>query len=1109
MYKKFTHIFCTPQGYTHKFWRVMKLTTIILIAMIMQVSAATFAQRVTYQNKHATIEEIFQQIRKQTGYNVLVSANKIQNAPQKEVSFKETPLQEVMIEALDGLPLTFEIQDKTVLIKDKELSLIDKAKAFFAQVTITGKVQDETGQPMIGVSVTIKSTSKGTATDAKGNYTITVPDDKTIIIFSFVGYETQQFTAKDLQSGSTITLKASTTNLKEIVVSKGYYTTTQELNTGNVVRISGEDLAKQPVSDPIIALEGRVAGLFITQSSGIPGSNPVVQLRGKNSIAQGNDPLYIVDGVPFSSQSLTNTTNGGGVIGDGTSPGTGMSPFNILDPSNIESIEILKDADATAIYGSRGANGVILITTKHGKPGKTVVNFDLSQGAGQTASKLDLMNTQQYLAMRRQALKNDGLLPGASDYDLNGTYDQNRYTDWQKVFTGGTAQYTNLQGSLSGGTANLQFNLGGGYRRETTVFPGNYNDQKGTAHINLIYRSPDQKFQTNFSAQYANDNSLLPSSNSFDSAILLAPNAPALYNPDGTINWQYNSSGSATFFNPVASTLMSSQATTSNLIGNLQVNYEVLPGLKIKTSLGYTKGQMIQSNQQYAGVNPGPPNAFTRSNSIATTNNQTWIFEPQISYSGIILKGKLDLLVGMTEQQNQYNSIAYTSNGFSSDALVANPSFGSNFSLNGTFDVSEYHYAAVYGRVGYDWLDKYLLNLTARRDGSSRFGPGNQFGNFGAVGAGWIFSKEKFATGIPWLSFGKLRASYGVTGSDQIGNYRYLSAYSAYRANYQGIGTIYPTNIANPTFRWESNQKLEGGLDLGMLNDRIYLSIDYFRNRSGNQLVTYNLPLSSGFNNIITNLPAVVQNTGLEVQLNSTNVNTKAFKWTSSFNITVPGNKLVSYPDLALSTYAPTFIVGQSILLKRLYHYTGVDPQTGLYTLQDFNGDGVLNNADKVPVLTSPKYYGGFDNSFTFQNFELDIFLQFTKQLGQNYLVTFPNPGRYNSAISNLPTAFQNAWQQTGDHTAYGRYSSLSGIAIGNTDAGFSDASFIRLKTVQLSYQLPFAWRQKMHMQNFRLFLQGQNLLTLTKYQGLDPENQNVTGLPPLRMFAAGINLRF
>ncbi|MES2277114.1 MAG: TonB-dependent receptor plug domain-containing protein [Bacteroidota bacterium] len=444
----------------------MKITTFFMLISILTVSAASYAQKITLNERRASLEQLLDKVRQQSGYNIVYSDELLSKSHTVTLTLKEVSLEDALKAILADQTLTYEIENKTIIIKEREVSLLDKAKALLAQVTVTGKVQDETGQPMVGVTVKIKNTTLATSTDAKGVYSITVPDDKTIIVFSFIGYENLEFMANDIPAGSTVTLKATAQNLQEVVVNKGYYTVKQIENTGSVSIVKGEDIRKQPVSDPMMALEGRVPGLYIQQASGVPGANMKIQLRGQNSIANGNNPLYIVDGVPFPSTTLTSSVLGSGALGlpvNNNTPAnsafrqtsTGLSPFNSLSTEDIESIEVLKDADATAIYGSRGANGVILITTRKGRQGDTKIDAGISAGFGEIASKFKLLNTQQYLAVRREAFYNDSIAnpvanikPGPEDYDINGTWDRSRYTDWQKVLIGNKAHFNTARLSL-------------------------------------------------------------------------------------------------------------------------------------------------------------------------------------------------------------------------------------------------------------------------------------------------------------------------------------------------------------------------------------------------------------------------------------------------------------------------------------------------------------------------------------------------------------------------------------------------------------------------------------------------------------------------------------
>jgi TonB-dependent starch-binding outer membrane protein SusC len=1104
-----------------KLIRIMKLTGILLFAAALHVSAASKAQTVTYSAKTTPLVSVFAAIEQQTGYVFFYNSKDLQGTSLVTVSLQKVPLKDALEQILATQPVTFDIQGNTIAITRKTRSTDVGGTTDIAAPPpgeVHGHVTDSVGRPLEGANVQIKGDKHGAQTDKNGDFVLKNAAENATLIISNIGYEAQ--TVK-LTGGKEVrvTLRVSQSQLDQVVF-KGYYNSTNRLNTGDVTTVSGETINQQPVTDPILALEGRVPGLYIQQTSGAPGAYSTIRIMGQNSISNGNDPLYIVDGVPFSSVSLTSTSMGVGSIPGPTSStynanGGGLSPFNTLNPADIENIEVLKDADATAIYGSRGANGVILITTKRGKAGATRFDMNVYSGAAQVTRMLHLMNTPQYLEMRREAFKNDGLAvpsistsPSDNNYDVNGFWDTNRYTNWEKVLVGNANNFTNAQASVSGGTANTQFVVGGGYSKQGTVFLGNFFDQKASARVNLTHVSTNQRFHLQLGASYVYDNSDLPTSD-FTNAITLAPDAPALYNADGSVNWAiYN--GTATFGNPIASSTGSSKAASTDLISNLNLSFEVLPGLQLKANLGYNKEEMYQSqiDPSTAVAPPNNANSYSRSFGYANSSANSWIIEPQLNYKDKIGLGRLETLVGSTFQQNVSNSITGYASGYSSDALIPDPLAAAYTGLQGA-SFAMYRYEAVYGRLGYNVEDKYIVNFTARRDGSSRFGPSKQFGNFGAAGIGWIFSKERmFADHFPGLSFGKIRASYGVTGNDQIGDYQYLSAYSPDGYTYEGIGGLYPTQLTNPYFAWEVVKKLEAGLDLGFLKDRILVSGTVFRNRTGNQLVGESLPEITGFGSVQFNLPAIVQNTGLELSINTINIQSNKFKWATSANLTISSNKLVAFPDIrAYPAYYNEYVIGKPLFILRVDHYIGVNPETGLYTFATKNVNGSPSNQEKVFKTVTQKFYGGIQNKFTYNGFQLDIFVQFVNQLGRNYQYALENPpGVYNT---NQPTDVLSRWTKAGDVTAIQRFTTNQFNSYGQfqySDGVIVNASFVRLKNLALSYTLPNKWMGKSFVQNVRVYLQCQNLLTITNYPGLDPETGGLT-LPPLRMVTAGVQV--
>ncbi|MGQ2981862.1 SusC/RagA family TonB-linked outer membrane protein [Flavobacterium sp.] len=971
-----------------------------------------------------------------------------------------------------------------------------------SQLQITGFVTDASG-PLPNVTINVKGTNIFTSTGDNGKFSITA-SSADVLVFSYLGFATKEI-AVGSQTSINVVLVEDSTQLEEVTINAGYYSVKDKERTGSIARISAKDIEKQPVSNPLAAMQGRMAGVSIIQSTGVPGGGFDIQIRGKNSIrTEGNTPLYIVDGIPFGTENLGNTFTSAGIL-----PGNGISPLNSLNPADIASIEVLKDADATAIYGSRGANGVVLITTKKGRAGKTRFNVNSYTGVGSISRKLKLMNTEQYIAMREQAFTNDGLteLPSYA-YDVNGTWDRNRSTDWQDQLIGGTAYLNSTQATVSGGSESTQFLLSATHYRETTVFPGDFAYRKTSVNFNVNHLSDDRKFEISLSGNYTGDNNNLLGTDLTKQAYTLAPNAPEPYNADGELNWE-----NSTWNNPYRLLEENYLAKNNNLIANGVLLYRPFDGWEVKAALGFTDSRLRESKASPHTMYD-PAFGFGSEQSSLYLNDaklQSWNFEPQLSFNRDILGGTVNALVGGTFQSRSRVQSGLLAYGFTNNNLINNVAAASNIFALGTNN-SEYRYAALFGRINYAYGNRYFLNLTGRRDGSSRFGPGKRFANFGAIGAAWLFSQENFvAENMQWLSFGKLRGSYGTTGSDQIGDYQFLNTYDLSGFGYQGVIGLEPSRLFNPDFSWETNKKLEAALELGFFKDRLLVSAAHYFNRSSNQLVGIPLPGTTGFSLITANLDATVQNTGWEFELQGRPIRNDNFRWTTSVNFTLPRNKLISFPNLEGSTYANLYVIGQALDIQKVYHYTGMNPQTGIYEFEDYDGDGQITAAhdrEKI-VRTSPTFFGGFQNSLSYGKWQLDFLFQFVKQMGSNYNSSGVLPG----IASNLPADFTNAWQQPGDNAAIQPYT--TGLNAETTDAyyrfitsnaAFSDASFVRLKNLSLSYTLPTIWSDST---SCRIYMQGQNLFTVTRFKGADPENQSSISLPPLRVFSLGVELNF
>lgn len=973
-------------------------------------------------------------------------------------------------------------------------------EVYAQNITTTGIVSDNNGA-LPGVTITVKGKSSSTLSNENGNYAITTsPTD--ILVFSYIGFKTVEIAVTGRQTINLL-MREDASMLQEVTINAGYYSVKEKERTGSIARITSKDIEKQPISNPLAAMQGRMSGVNITQSTGTPGGGFAIQIRGVNSLrGNGNEPLYIVNGVPYGSQSLGNTELTNGILQ------TQSSPLNSINPSDIESIEVLKDADATAIYGSRGANGVVLITTKKGKSGKALISMQASTTIGKITNNVKLLDTQQYLAMRQEAFENDGITQySITDYDVNGTWDQTRYTDWQKELIGNNALISTILLSLSGGNAETQYLLSGTWRDETTVFKGDAHYAKGAVHSSITHRSSNEKFKLQFSTDYSNDKNTLPVTDFTRMAYTLAPNAPALYDDKGNLNWE-----NGTFENPLSNLIGTYFTNTQNLIANTLLSYKLGNGFEIKSSFGYTDTRLSETRTR-PNTMFNPIFEVTTALSRLVVNKgtrQSWIIEPQITWSHKWDKMDLSILAGTTFQNLKQESLALEGYGFANKNVINSLAAANSITIL-NHDLTEYSYNAAFGRLNVNWNGQYILNLTARRDGSSRFGSDRRFANFGAIGGAWVFSNEKFLKNNHIISFGKLRSSYGITGNDQIGDYQYLDTYTVTANNYNGTTGMAPARLFNPDFGWETNKKLEAAIELGFLHDRVFLTTAAFLNKSGNQLVGVPLPGTAGFTSYQANLDATVQNSGLEFDLHTVNIKTKNFNWSTSLNLSILRNKLLEFPGLQGSTYKNTFVIGESLNIRKAYHLTGINPTTGLYAFMDYNNDGVISSTEDRQIIidTTPEFFGGLTNQFSYKNWSLDFLFQFVKQQGSDVLATFPITG----AFSNQPIGVLNHFPENGIDSYVQQYSTgakpAAVTAFSNftrSDALVTNASYIRLKSIALAYQLPSFAQKNVSGQ---IYLQGQNLLTFTSYDGPDPENQSGVYLPPLQQITLGIQLSF
>lgn len=978
----------------------------------------------------------------------------------------------------------------------------------FTAVSITTKAQTRTisgtvtssGNPLSGVVISQQGSDQVTRTGNNGTYTLQVSAENTILLFRHPDYAEKKFTLTH-QTVVNISLEQKVKGIEEVILNAGYYKVKDKERTGSIAKVSAKDIENQPVTNVLSSAQGRMAGVSITQNSGVPGGGFDVQIRGKNSIRrEGNEPLYIVDGVPLSSETSS-------LFAATILPWSAINPLNSINPDDIESFEVLKDADATAIYGSRGANGVILITTKKGKRGKTELKLNTSYSLSRVANRLKMMNTEQYLQMRREAYQNDGIsnIP-ASGYDLK-SWDQSRYTDWQKILIGNNAEASSIQLSLSGGSENLSYLLSYGRQEQTTVFPADFRYKTNNLTGNFTFRSPDKRIEVNMNNAFSFQKNNVQNDDLTKKSLQLSPNAPALYTSSGDLNWE-----NSTFTNPLA--LLNSEYLNSTVMINngTNISYRLFPFLSLKLNGGITY-QDFEEHSFKPNTVYNPAFGLTSAYSSSSQNNQTvfsYLLEPQISADFGWKHHRFDILIGTTLQQSETRQGSIQGLGFESNALIRNIGAAATKIVSAQIR-SQYYYTAAFTRLNYQYKKRYIINLTARRDGSSRFGPDNRFGNFGAVGAAWIISEEPWMKKLPWLSFAKLRGSIGSTGNDKIGDYQYLNTYSVTTGIYNGTVGLSPSRLYNPDFSWEKTIKREAALELGIFKNRLNVSAAYYNNTSSNQLVGIPLPATSGFPTIQSNLNANVRNTGWEFEISARPFSSSQLKYETSLNLSIPRNKLLEFPNLEGSTYANQYMIGYPMSLVKVYQFEGVDPATGLYRFKDFNGDGKISSPDdnKVVEKVGVELFGGWSNSFRYKGWSASFLFQFVKQRNWNYNRSMLIPG----SMNNQPMEVLDVWSPSNLSGTYMQYSSGTNAQknvlhsyFQNSTAAVGDASFIRLKNVQLGYNLPV---KNLGIREAMIYFQGQNLLTITRYFGIDPEFAAVGYLPPLKTYSIGFQLTF
>ncbi|SDK00960.1 TonB-linked outer membrane protein, SusC/RagA family [Pedobacter sp. ok626] len=1108
----------TPVG-IHKYLLVMKLVFVLIITVFLQNSLAVNAQKVTLAERNISLDQIFIRIKAQTGYDFLYTKEMLRKSHPINVNFSNTPLNEVLNYCFNNQPVVYKISDNLIVVIRRP-----ESQVIAQNLEVKGTITDDKNRPLPGVTVRLKDGNLTSISDAKGNYLIKSPDLKRSLTFSFIGFETQEIPING-RNTINVVLRQKSTDLSDIVVI-GYGTVAKSDLTGAVGQVKIEDLNKAPVRSFEEALAGRTAGVQVSSPEGQPGAASNIVIRGNNSITQDNSPLYVIDGFP-----IENPNN------------------NMINPSEIATISILKDASATAIYGARGANGVIIITTKKGKQGPPIVAYDNYFGIQQNINKMKMMNPYDFVKLQidligptAQTIYTPGD-PSLANPQAGGRtldyYKTTEGTDWQsQIFRNAAMQNHNL--SVRGGTDKTKYSLSGSaFLQDGIIINSGYDRYQGRFNLE---QTINDKLRINVNVNYSASKTFgtLPSSSGSMSYGLLYSTwgfrpvtgenesdlADSSLDPNITSDYRYN---------PVLSAknekVMSEDKT---MISSGIIDYKITKDLILKVTGGIYSRTLENStfyNSQtkygdfrtYPGTN-GPNGSIDNFEITNYTNENT------LNYNKVFNKiHTVSAVAGYTIQHAKSANHGLTANQLPNESLgLDGLSQGIPLAIR-TGSTGNY-LESYLARVNYGYKSKYLFTASFRADGSSKFADGHKWGYFPSAAFAWNVMKETFMKKITVISDAKLRTSYGVTGNNRVNDFAYLSRITFPIINNYSFANAFvtgavPSTLGNTDLRWETTAQFDAGLDISFFKNRISASVDYYNKRTYDLLLNAQLPASSGYTTAFKNI-GKVGNSGWEFELNTKNLTGK-FSWGSSFNISFNRNKVLA---LTKDQESLTTAIGWETSYNNLFPYiaqlnapiaqffgykwTGVYQYSdfnkmpnGSYVLKstvpdngsgravvqpgdikyaDLNNDGTVNTLDRTIIGNpNPKFTGGFSNNFAYKNFDLNVFFQWS--YGNDIL----NANRLvfegsKSPGLNMFETYADRWTANNPSNTYFRTNGNGPYAYSSRI--IEDGSFLRLKTVSLGYSIPSALLKKISLMALRFNVSAQNLITWTNYSGSDPE---------------------
>jgi TonB-linked SusC/RagA family outer membrane protein len=953
--------------------------------------------------------------------------------------------------------------------------------SLLAQTTrLTGTIRSGEGETLPGVTIAVKGTGQGTTTDADGRFTLPLSTTDVTLIISAIGFATQELrpTGNEL----TVTLQSDIRQLSEIVVT-GYGEQSRKSLTSAISTVKGADLKDIPVASADQLLQGRAPGVQVQANSGVPGGGIFIRVRGTNSVNAGNDPLYVVDGV------FINNTN---LIATGLGNQVPSNPLADLNPADIESIEILKDANATAIYGSRGANGVVLITTKRGKSGRTRLTFDTYQGWSKAAKVFEVVTGPQLAQLENERFLNDGGNPSAVPYrsvasgGLGLPDEQPTYNRINDLFR--TARTANYELSASGGNEKTQFYIGGGYfSQQSIVKPTNF--ERYSLRINLDNQVTD-KLKIGTSTALARTIRNVSSNDNnpggvINSALYPRSNLP-VFNADGSYAKYGNFDNHLALIDN-----LNNNAVGTRVISNVFGTYAFSPTLSLRSSWSIDFNDVYENNYSNTLLLAGQPRGTATS---FLSRDITLLNEQVLTYRQTFAdRHSVQVLVGNTIQQNTFQRTTLSGQQFPSNDLQT---IASSATQTGSSSRSAAGLVSFFGKANYSYRDRYSLDASLRADASSRFGLSRRWGYFPSVGLGWRLSEEDFVRDLDIFDELKLRGSWGLTGNQTgISDFASLGLWQG-GANYLDLPGTAPLQLANPDLSWETTRQWNVGLDVAVLKRRLFVEVNYYDKYTYGLLLNVPVPRKLGYASVVQNFGAV-SNKGIEFQVTANWINRRDLNWSSTFNISRNINRIekLAAPITTGSRDIFRLQEGASLYSFWLYHQTRVNPESGNAEYQDVNGDGTITVADRQLVGNAwPDFFGGFSNTLAYKGFDLGLNLYFEKgakimNMNRFFLVH----GGTQRNIGYVPDQL-NRWQKPGDETSIPRLTTdpnsnnYGGVVQNLSDRYLEDGSFVRLRTLSLGYTVPKSLLTRFRLASLRAYVQATNLFTITPYSGLDPE---------------------